>query len=93
MSFNPKTGLAYYPAMHLTATFNDKGYDPKTWRATPWSIGYGVGGQFISGASRPGTSLSSLQAWDPCATPVWMPMTASSIRDHDHAGNLVFQAG
>ena len=37
MSFNPKTGLAYYPAMHLTATFNDKGFDPKTWRATPWS--------------------------------------------------------
>lgn len=65
MSFNPKTGLAYYPAMHVTATFNDKGFDPKTWRATPWSIGLGVGGQFVSGASRPGTSLSSLQAWDP----------------------------
>ena len=27
MSFNPKTGLAYYPAIHLTATFNDKGFD------------------------------------------------------------------
>ena len=94
MSFNPKTGLAYYPAMHLNATFNDKGFDPKTWRATPWSVGYGVGGQFISGASRPGTSLSSLQAWDPVQQRlawevpmdgVFHPGTLTT------AGNLVFQ--
>ena len=94
MSFNPKTGLAYYPAMHLTATFNDKGFDPKTWRATPFQIGYGVGGQFISGASRPGESLSSLQAWDPVKQRlawevpmdgVFHPGTLTT------AGNLVFQ--
>ncbi len=94
MSFNPKTGLAYYPAMHLTATFNDKAFDPKTWKATPWAISYGVGGQFISGGSRPGTPLSSLQAWDPVRQRlawevpmdgVYHPGTMTT------AGNLVFQ--
>ncbi len=94
MSFNPKTGLAYYPAMHLTATFNDKGFDPKTWRATPWSIGYGVGGQFISGASSPGTSLSSLQAWDPVRQRVAWEVPMDGVfhpGTMTTAGNLVFQ--
>ncbi|MGH9222181.1 MAG: PQQ-dependent dehydrogenase, methanol/ethanol family, partial [Vicinamibacterales bacterium] len=94
MSFNPKTGLAYYPAMHLTATFNDKGFDPKTWRATPWSISYGVGGQFISGASRPGTSLSSLQAWDPVRQRVAWEVPMDGVfhpGTMTTAGNLVFQ--
>ena len=94
MSFNPKTGLAYYPAMHLTATFNDKGFDPKTWRATPWSIGYGVGGQFISGASRPGTSLSSLQAWDPVRQRIAWEVPMDGVfhpGTMTTAGNLVFQ--
>ena len=94
MSFNPKTGLAYYPAMHLTATFNDKGFDAKTWRATPWSIGYGVGGQFISGASRPGSSLSSLQAWDPVRQRVVWEVPMDGVfhpGTMTTAGNLVFQ--
>jgi quinohemoprotein ethanol dehydrogenase len=94
MSFNPKTGLAYYPAMHMTATFNDKGFDPKTWRATPWSIGYGVGGQFISGASRPGTPLSSLQAWDPVRQRVAWEVPMDGVFHPGTlttAGNLVFQ--
>ncbi|HEX4915983.1 MAG TPA: PQQ-dependent dehydrogenase, methanol/ethanol family [Vicinamibacterales bacterium] len=94
MSFNPKTGLAYYPAMHMTATFNDKGFDAKTWRATPWSIGYGVGGQFISGASRPGTSLSSLQAWDPVKQRLAWEVPMDGVfhpGTMTTAGNLVFQ--
>jgi quinohemoprotein ethanol dehydrogenase len=94
MSYNPKTRLAYYPAMHMTATFNDKGYDPKTWRATPWSIGYGVGGQFISGASRPGTSLSSLQAWDPVQQRIAWEVPMDGVfhpGTMTTAGNLVFQ--
>ena len=89
-----KRGLAYYPAMHLTATFNDKGFDPKTWRATPWSISYGVGGQFISGASRPGTSLSSLQAWDPVRQRVAWEVPMDGVfhaGTMTTAGNLVFQ--
>ena len=94
MSFNPKTGLAYYPAMHLSATFDDKGFDPKTWRATPWSISYGVGGQFISGASRKGSSLSSLQAWDPVRQRVAWEVPMDGVfhpGTMTTAGNLVFQ--
>jgi quinohemoprotein ethanol dehydrogenase len=65
MSFNPKTGLAYYPAMHITATFTDKGIDLAKWRSTPWLGGYGVNGQFVSGPSRKDGPVSTLQAWDP----------------------------
>ncbi len=94
MSFNPKTGLAYYPAMHLTATFNDKGFDPKTWKATPFSVGYGVGGQFISGVSRPGTQMSSLQAWDPVKKQIAWEVPMDGVfhpGTMTTAGNLVFQ--
>lgn len=94
MSFNPKTGLAYYPAMHLTATFNDRAIDLKTWRATLWSISLGVGGQFVSGASRPGTSLSSLQAWDPVRQRVAWEVPMDGVfhpGTMTTAGNLVFQ--
>ena len=65
MSFNPKTGLAYYPAMHITASFTDKGIDLANWRSTPWIGGYGVNGQFVTGSSRKDGRVSSLQAWDP----------------------------
>lgn len=94
MSFNPKTGLAYYPAMHLQATFNDKGFDPKTWRATPFSIGYGVGGSFISGPSKPGTPMSSLQAWDPIKKQIAWEVPMDGVfhpGTMTTAGNLVFQ--
>jgi quinohemoprotein ethanol dehydrogenase len=94
MSFNPKTGLAYYPAMHLTATFNDKGFDLKTWRATPFTVGYGVGGQFISGGSRPGQQLSSLQAWDPVKKQIAWEVPMDGVfhpGTMTTAGNLVFQ--
>jgi quinohemoprotein ethanol dehydrogenase len=94
MSFNPKTVLAYYPAMHLQATFNDKGFDPKTWRATPFSIGYGVGGQFISGPSRRGTPMSSLQAWDPVRQRIAWEVPMDGVYHPGTmttAGNLVFQ--
>ena len=53
MSFNPKTGLAYYPAMHITASFTDAGYrSQRGWRSTPWLGGFGVNGQFVTGPSR-----------------------------------------
>ncbi|MGQ0736779.1 MAG: PQQ-dependent dehydrogenase, methanol/ethanol family [Acidobacteriota bacterium] len=94
MSFNPTTGLAYYPAMHITATFNDKGIDPKSWRSTPWVGGLGVETTFVSGSSRKDSQVSSLQAWDPVRQRlVWEvfmdglyhPGTLTT------AGNLVFQ--
>ncbi len=65
MSYNPQTGLAYYPAIHMASTFTDSGIDLEHLAiATQWRRS-GVGGQFVSGASRPDASVASLQAWDP----------------------------
>ncbi len=94
MSFNPKTGLAYYPAMHLTATFTDKGIDPATWRSTPWLGGFGVNGQFVTGSSRKDSRMASLQAWDPVRQRlVWEVFTDGLFNPGTltTAGNLVFQ--
>jgi quinohemoprotein ethanol dehydrogenase len=94
MSFNPKTGLAYYPAMHLTSTFTDRGIDTATWRSTPWIGGYGVNGQFISGSSRKDSRMASLQAWDPVRQRlVWEVVTDGLFNPGTltTAGNLVFQ--
>ena len=94
MSFNPKTGLAYYPAMHLTSTFTDQGIDTATWRSTPWIGGYGVNGQFISGSSRKDSRMASLQAWDPVRQRlVWEVFTDGLFNPGTltTAGNLVFQ--
>jgi quinohemoprotein ethanol dehydrogenase len=93
MSFNPRTGLAYYPAMHVNAAFNDKGIDPATWRATPWLGGYAVNGQFVAGTSREG-EMASLQAWDPVRQRLtWevpLPRGLFSAGTLTTAGNLVF---
>ena len=94
MSFNPKTGLAYYPAMHLNATFNDKGYDPAKWRSTPWLGGFGVGGQFVAGPSRKDGQMASLQAWDPVRQRVVWEVFMDGLFNPgtlSTAGNLVFQ--
>jgi quinohemoprotein ethanol dehydrogenase len=94
MSFNPKTGLAYYPAMHLTATFTDKGIDAATWRSTPWVGGYGVNGQFVSGSSRRDGGMASLQAWDPVRQRIAWEIPMDGLFNPGTlttAGNLVFQ--
>ena len=97
MSYNPRTGLAYYPAIHLTATFSDSGIDLRTWQSPDWRGSYGVtlGRPTSSTASsRPDKVIGSLQAWDPVRRKLawevplegfWNPGTMTS------AGNLVFQ--
>jgi quinohemoprotein ethanol dehydrogenase len=94
MSFNPKTGLAYYPAMHITATYSDKGIDTATWRSTPWIGGFGVNGQFVSGASRKDGQMASLQAWDPVRQRLAWEIPTEGLFNPGTlttAGNLVFQ--
>ena len=94
MSFNPKTGLAYYPAMHVTATFSDKGIDAKTWRSTPWLGGFGVNGMFVSGSSRKDGRIASLQAWDPVRQRLVWEVFMDGLFNPGTlttAGNLVFQ--
>ena len=94
MSFNPKTGLAYYPAMHITASFTDAGIDLASWRSTPWLGGYGVNGQFVTGPSRKDGGISSLQAWDPVRQRLAWEVPLDGLFNPGTlttAGNLVFQ--
>jgi quinohemoprotein ethanol dehydrogenase len=97
MSYNPRTGLAYYPAIHMSYTFSDSGLDLATWKSPDWRRGTGtVAASATSGAgsSRPDGVIGSLQAWDPVRRKLawevpldgfWNPGTMTS------AGNLVFQ--
>jgi quinohemoprotein ethanol dehydrogenase len=94
MSFNPKTGLAYYPAMHLTARFSDKDIDTVTWRSTPWIGGFGVNGQFVTGSSRKDGHMASLQAWDPVRQRLAWEVPMDGLFNPGTlttAGNLVLQ--
>jgi quinohemoprotein ethanol dehydrogenase len=93
MSFNPKTGLAYYPAMHITASFTDAGMDLVNWRSTPWIGGFGVNGQFVTGSSRKDARVSSLQAWDPVRQRLAWEVPTDGLFNPGTlttAGNLVF---
>ena len=97
MSFNPQTGLAYYPAIHMSYTFSDAGIDLATWQSPVWKRGTGTAAASATsgaGASRSDGVTGSLQAWDPVRRKIaweipldgfWNPGTMTS------AGNLVFQ--
>jgi quinohemoprotein ethanol dehydrogenase len=93
MSFNPQTGLAYYPAIHSGRVYDDTGLDLATWRSTPWIGGTGVGGGAMA-SHRPDGALSTLQAWDPVRQELaWeVPLPGVySAGTLTTAGNLVFQ--
>src|SRR5688572_27162195 len=97
MSFNPQTGLAYYPAIHMSYTFSDAGIDLATWQSPIWKRGTGTAAASATsgaGVSRSDGVTGSLQAWDPVRRKLaweipldgfWNPGTMTS------AGNLVFQ--
>jgi quinohemoprotein ethanol dehydrogenase len=93
MSFNPETGLAYYPAIHISTDFSDDAYDLTTWRSIPWNGGTAVDWT-VGGSTRDDGVGSTLQAWDPVrqelAWEVPMPGTFSP-GTLTTAGNLVFQ--
>jgi quinohemoprotein ethanol dehydrogenase len=93
MSFNPETGLAYYPAMHRARTYSDAGIDLETYRVTNWLVGVGVGGGDV-GSTHPDGHVSTLQAWDPVRQELaWeVPLPGLySPGTMTTAGNLVFQ--
>jgi quinohemoprotein ethanol dehydrogenase len=97
MSFNPQTGLAYYPAIHMSYTFSDSGINLATWQSPIWKRGTGTAAASATsgaGSSRADGVTGSLQAWDPVRRKLawevpldgfWNPGTMTS------AGNLVFQ--
>jgi quinohemoprotein ethanol dehydrogenase len=94
MSFNPTTGLAYYPAMHIMASYSDEGVDLPNWRATPWIPGFGVSSQFVVGPSRPDGRIASLQAWDPVRQRLAWEIPLDGLFNPGTmttAGNLLFQ--
>jgi quinohemoprotein ethanol dehydrogenase len=97
MSYNPQTGLAYYPAIHMSYTFSDSGIDLAAWKSPTWKRGTGTAAATATsgvGPSRSDGVIGSLQAWDPVRRKLaweipldgfWNPGTMTS------AGNLVFQ--
>ena len=97
MSYNPSTGLAYYPAIHMSYTFSDSGIDLANWKSPVWKRGTGTAAASATSgvvASRSDGVLGSLQAWDPVRRKLawevpldgfWNPGTMTT------AGNLVFQ--
>ena len=93
MSFNPATGLAYYPAIHLEISFDDRAIDLAGYEHERWTGSTGVGWE-ISGTPREDGVMASLQAWDPVRQELawevpqpgmYAPGTMTT------AGNLVFQ--
>jgi quinohemoprotein ethanol dehydrogenase len=92
MSYNPRTGLAYYPAIHLSWSFIDQGIDLTAWQSPNWRVDPGV--RVAVTGVRSGGVAGSLQAWDPVKRKLawevplegtWNPGTMTS------AGGLVFQ--
>ena len=92
MSYNPRTGLVYIPAIHLKWLFTDEGIDLKTWKSPTWRVDFGVM-MGVAGARADGVA-GSLLAWDPVQrkivwevpqTGIWNAGTLTT------AGHLVFQ--
>ncbi len=97
MSYNPGTGLAYIPTVHLGMRYSDAGVDLANWKSPDWkadipSEGLGVG--ILPFLPRRDGAVGTLQAWDPVAQRqvwevklpgLWHAGTMTT------AGNLVFQ--
>jgi len=91
MSYNPLTGLAYIPAIHLAMDFSDEGI------AEAWQPGRSGGSGVRTtrvGSPRSDGAAGSLLAWDPLRQePAWeVPMDGLwNAGTMTTAGNLVFQ--
>jgi len=92
MSYNPMTGLAYIPAMHLSVIYSDEGVDIDSWQPSFFE-GDTIGVSWVMDDD-PDAKLSTLQAFDPVQGRIawevplpgrWNPGTMTT------AGNLLFQ--
>ena len=93
MSYNPETGLAYIPTIHLSYQFTDEGVDVDGWRSPVGRSDTGVSTRRL-GSSRQDDVIGSLQAWDPVRQEqVWeVPLEGMwNAGTLTTAGNLVFQ--
>jgi quinohemoprotein ethanol dehydrogenase len=93
MSFNPNTGLAYFPKYDLPATYDGRGINSKNWQRYPGGAMDG-GVNIDITANAPGAGVGSLVAWNPVTQSqawsvpnpgFWNGGTMTT------AGNLVFQ--
>ena len=93
MSYNPITGLAYIPSIHLSAIYSDEGIDRKSYQSIPFIGGMGVNLK-AQGLDPTKPYPASLQAWDPIeqrlawSVPQGNYWNAGTLTT---AGNLVFQ--
>jgi quinohemoprotein ethanol dehydrogenase len=92
MSYNPDTGLAYIPALHMSLNFTQEGVDVDNFQAEPFRGG--VGTMLSYPDPQPRDYPASLIAWDP------VKQQAAWEIEQEHfwnagtlttAGNLVFQ--
>jgi quinohemoprotein ethanol dehydrogenase len=93
MSYNPQTGLAYIPAMHLKASFVDEGVDHDNWKTTDFLEGDTVGVAWTL-VEETDNVMSTLQGWDPVRGEIaWeVPLPGKwNAGTMTTAGNLVLQ--
>ena len=91
MSYNPQTGLAYFPAMHYATNYSDAGFDLEAFQMERFTGGFGVNPLM---AEPPRDHPASLIAWDPVKQrAAWQIPQQSGPNGGTltTAGNLVFQ--
>ncbi len=94
MSFNPNTGFAYIPAMHLSATYTDEGIEIENWASSPFNEGDTMGVAASHDPELQQKNQGSLQAFDPVAGKIVWEVPIESHANGGTmttAGNLVFQ--
>ena len=93
ISYNPKTGLVYFPNIHESITYTTKGLDLEYWKNPPKFDGYlhyTHGINYIPSTGGYGTltaydPVRQKKVWEVPTPGIWGPGTLST------AGNLVFQ--
>ncbi len=90
MAFSLQTKLLYIPKVEQAMSYNDRGFDPKTWKPVPGTVGLSFG------AAKPNPLLntSALLAIDPATQKqIWKVDTLGGYNGGvlATAGNLVFQ--
>ena len=84
----PEDGARLLPGHAHHRDVHRQGYRPGDWRSTPWSVGYGVNGQFVTGSSRKDGASRRCRPGIPCGS-AWRGKcrwTGCSIRHADHGG-------
>ena len=93
MSFSPKSGLVYIPAIDLVATFDDTGITSASWQRKPGlALDYAVNAGIAVDPKTP--TQSALVAWNPVTQKeAWQIPTPGHFNGGTMAtaGNLVFQ--